>query len=244
MDKNKIEAMTIGGQKLGVIKKKLAAFAQVEFDLATIDQYAETLIKQAGAISSFKTVPGYHWSTCINTNAGIVHGIPKGKIKQGDLVTIDVGLKYHGYHVDTATSFFIGTPSLQDQKFLDAGRQTLKKAISQAKAGKLIVDISRAIQTNIEAKGFNVVRDLTGHGVGKELHQSPAIPCYVDGSAQGRTTISPGMTLAIEVIYTAGDWHLVLAEDGWTLSTKDNLLSAVFEDTVLIEAKNTTILTA
>lgn len=242
-DSARITAMRMGGKKLAAIKNHLAELAQTQSSLTELDHEAERLIKKTGGQPSFKTVPNYHWCTCININDGIVHGIPKGTIKQGDLVTIDIGLLYKGYHTDTATSFVVGTPSSQQNKFLSTGRAVLAQAINQAIPGNKIIDISRTIQTGIESAGYNVIRELTGHGVGEELHQPPSIPCFVSNSPDRRVKLKPGMTIAIEVMYAMGDWPLVLAEDEWTLSTRDGQPSAVFEETVLVTKTEPEILT-
>lgn len=244
--KSQLEAQRHGGKLLSQVKQKLVKAAHPGISFKEIDDLAEKLLLATGGEPSFKRVPGYYWSTCINVNDGIVHGIPDPavKLKEGDLVTIDTGLYYKGYHTDTSTSFVLGEPTKEQKRFLHAGRTTLDKAIKVATAGAKIWDISEAIQTGIEAEGYNVVRDLTGHGVGKELHEEPAITCYTEGKRDRSPTIYKGQVLAIEVMYTSGDWHLKTDSDGWTIRTVDGSISAVFEETVIITDKAAEVITA
>lgn len=236
--KHQLKAQRQGGKLLAQIKKRLIKAAQPHTTLEEIDQLAEKLLLKTGGQPSFKMVPGYFWSTCINLNQGIVHGIPASslKIHSGDLVTIDVGLYYQGFHTDTSTSFVVGPSNPQLDTFLQTGQATLHQAIAQARPGNSVWDISHTIQQHIEAAGYSVVRDLTGHGVGKQLHQPPAIPCYINRPKSSYPTLTKGQTIAIEVMYTQGNWRLQKDLDGWTLATADNSLSAVFEETVIVNA--------
>lgn len=235
--KHQIKAQIAGGQLLSQVKSQLIDLAKPGISLSYIDNQAEKLLLATGGKPSFKMVSGYHWSTCININDGIVHGIPHEHltIKSGDLVTIDVGLYFQGFHTDTSISFFVGKTTKSNQKFLTTGQLTLEKAISVATPNHTVWDISHVIQTQIENAGYNVVRDLTGHGVGKRLHQEPAIPCYTQGDKLHSPVLYQNQVLAIEVMYTRGDWHLVKSSDDWTLSTQDKSLSAVFEETVIVQ---------
>lgn len=231
------------GRKIADIKAKAVAFSQTHFNLADIDNYVEGLIRSAGGEPAFQLVPGYKWATCISVNSGFVHGIPKGTLRRGDLVTIDTGMFYRGTTTDTAISFVVGEANSDQQHFLDVGRKTLTKTIAKARAGNKIRDLSETIQKNIETAGYSVTRTLTGHGVGKTMHEEPPIPCFVSPDPALRTRIEIGMVLAIEIMYMKGDWPLVLAKDGWTLATRDNSDSAVFEENVLITPKGPEILT-
>lgn len=239
---NQLLSQQAGGKLLSKIKKQLVAYTKVGTKLEDIDQLAEKLILESGGQPSFKTVPGYHWSTCINVNSGLVHGIPKGALKDSDLVTIDVGLFYRGYHTDTSTSFVVGKSSKHLERFLLVGKKTLKKAINKAKPGNHIYDISHTIQKNIEREGFSVVRNLTGHGIGKQLHQEPAIPCFTDKPKAQTPVLIKNQVVAIEVMYCLGGHHTTTSADNWTISTQDGQLSAVFEETVIV-AKNPKIIT-
>lgn len=241
----RIEAMTEGGKKLAAIKQILPAFCQKTRSIKAIDQKVEELIRKSGAKPSFKMVPGYSWSTCINVNDSIVHGIPgNGYLEDGDLVTIDLGLFWRGYHVDSAISFVIGESVKRTQEFLNAGIKVLADTIALAKAGNTVKDLSQCMQKGIESYGYNVVRQLTGHGVGRELHEEPPIPCFVSSEPEMGVVLEEGMTIAIEVMYVEGDWMLVTDSDRWTMRTKDGKISAVVEETVLVTSQNPVALTA
>jgi methionyl aminopeptidase len=231
------------GRKIAEIKAKAVEFAQTHFNLADIDNYVENLIRKAGGEPAFQKVPGYSWATCISVNQVLVHGVPKGKIKPGDIVNIDTGMYYKGTTTDTSTTFVIGPPTPEQVHFLEVGTKTLKKAIEKARAGNRIRDISGTIQKHIEAAGYNVTRNLTGHGVGKTMHEDPPIPCFISNDPNLSTRITVGMVLAVEVMYMKGDWPLVLGDDGWTLSTRDGSDSAVFEEDVLITPTGPEVLT-
>ena len=206
MNNKKIAAMTEGGKLHAQIKAQVREYAQTEFSLEKIDRFAENLILEAGAKPSFKMVPGYSWTTCININDSIVHGIPKGYLKEGDFVTIDMGLYFQGYHLDSAMCFTVGEPTKEQDHFHRVGRKVLKDTIKKAKAGNRVKDLSMTMQQGIEAAGFSVMRELTGHGVGEELHMEPAIPCFVSNAPEMGVKLYDGMTIAIEVMYAAGDW--------------------------------------
>jgi len=231
------------GKKTAEIKAKAVEFAQTHLNMADIDNYIDNLFVAAGGEPAFKKVPGYHWATCISVNDGFVHGIPKGMLHKGDLVTIDMGMFYQGTTSDTAISFVIGEPTAEQQHFLDVGQKTLKKTIEKARAGNRIHDLAETIQKNIEAAGYNVTRNLTGHGVGYTMHEDPPIPCFVSNDPVLRTKIEVGMVLAIEIMYMKGKWPLVQAPDGWTLSTRDGQDSAVFEEDVFITPTGPVVLT-
>ncbi len=238
-----LDTFRINGRLLATIRQHLVDYAQTHYRLEAIEAKANELIRQVGGEPAFKRVPGYHWATCINVNDQIVHAIPKGKLAPGDLVTVDIGMFYHGTTTDCATSFTIGPPSTQQRHFLAVGRQALDHAITQARVNHCVRDISQAIQQTVEAAGFNVVRTLSGHGLGKTMHEDPQIPCYVSSDPVMNTPLKVGMVLAIEVMYMVGNWPLKQAPDGWTLSTADGSLAAVFEDDVIITSKGPEIIT-
>jgi methionyl aminopeptidase len=245
MSPTQLSAMTYSGHQLALIKKFIAKFAQTERSIQKIEQKVTQMIKSSGAKPSFKMVKGYSWSTCINVNDSIVHGIPQnGFLSDGDLVTVDLGLYYQGYHVDSATSFIIGRGTQATRDFLTAGQTVLSQTIKQAVAGHTIKDLSRTMQTGIEKFGYQAVRQLTGHGVGRQLHEYPPIPCYVTTGPEMSVPLKVSMTIAIEVMYTAGDWQLTTDRDGWTMRTKDGSLAAVVEETVAITDRGPIALTA
>lgn len=240
-----IEIMCEGGQKLALVKKELAKMivpGAIPFD---IDKRAEELILMSGGEPSFKKVRDYKWATCINTNEGVVHGVP-GKIpfKEGDIVKVDIGIFYKGFHNDSAFTIPVGHISSKNQDFLDAGKEALRKSIAKAVIGNRISDISREIEDVLEGRGYTPVRDLTGHGVGRQLHEEPLIPCYWSGD-RGKSPIIPeGATLAIEVIYTQGGPELEITQDGWTIVTRDGKIASLFEETIAVTAKGPQILSA
>lgn len=245
MNNPQITAMRQGGQHLGSIKKALVAFTKVGMSFAHIEAEAQRLIKGAGATPSFSTVPGYDWATCIMKNDELCHGIPNAakKVAAGDIITIDVGLIWDGYHLDTTTSFVAGQSTPDLDQFLEIGRRSLAKAISKARLGNSIYDLSFAMQKVVEEHGFDCVYQLTGHGVGKELHMDPEVPC-IAYKPMKKVAVAQGQTLAIEIMYAQGDAELKLDPDGWTYRTKDRSLSAMFEETVLITDGEPEILTA
>jgi methionyl aminopeptidase len=242
---HEIEIMAEGGAKLARVKNALKEKVAVGITAFDIEKLANELIKKEGAEASFKKVPGYSWATCISVNAGLVHGIPKpGMIfKKGDLVSIDVGIYYKGFHTDTSITVGIDLDP-QTQKFLDTGREALKKSIAQVKVGKHIWDISGAMEEVIEGGGYSAIRSLVGHGVGRELHEEPQIPCFVPGDIQESPKIVPGMVLAVEVMYALGSNKTEVLEDGWTIAMADGKISALFEETVAVTDKGPRVLTA
>lgn len=239
-----VEIMKEGGRKLSLIKHKVVKAVKVGVSAYEIDKLADSLIAKSGGEPSFKKVPGYYWATCVNVNAGIVHGIPKKEIvfKKGDIVSIDLGIFYKGFHTDTSVSLEIGkTPA--NKKFLDAGKEALKAAIAQARKGNRIYDISKAIETVIKKYSFSPVTSLVGHGVGKSLHEEPQIPCFTYTSPDKTPEIEEGMCLAIEVMYTLGSPELIYEQDGWTISTHDGKISGLFEETVAVVGHGPVVLT-
>jgi methionyl aminopeptidase len=189
-------------------------------------------------------VEGYHWATCVNVNDGVVHGIPAKNLVffDKDIVSVDVGIFYKGFHTDTSFSKLIGEDS-EKVKFLATGRRALKSAISKAKNGKRLGDISRAMETVLREGGCNPIEALVGHGIGRDLHEDPMIPCY-SGYPGENMMLKTGTVLAIEVMYTTGSGNVKTDEDGWTIRTKDGKISALFEETVALAHDGSIILTA
>lgn len=242
---NKIAAMTTGGAMLGRVRAALYEYAQVGVSPSEIEAHARKLIKAEGAELSFTKVPGYSWATCINLNDGVVHGIPTSTnpLKNGDLLTVDVGVYYKGYHTDAAFTKVVGTASPSQIRFLKAGMEGLKKAISAVKPGNYIGDISAAMDTTVKKYGYSCTKELTGHGVGRELHEEPMISNVIVGPREKTPRIEVGSTLAIEIIYVEGKPSLVMGVDNWTISTKDGKMAAVHEETVVVTDDGCSILT-
>lgn len=242
---NKTSAMTTGGAMLGRVRAALYEYAQVGVSPSEIEAHARKLIKAEGAELSFTKVPGYSWATCINLNDGVVHGIPTSTspLKNADLVTVDVGVYYKGYHTDAAFTKVVGHASDAQKRFLQAGLDGLKNAISVVKPGNRIWDISEQMDNTIREYGYSCTRELTGHGVGRELHEEPMISNVVVGKREKSPIIEIGQTLAIEIIYVEGSPTLVMEEDNWTISTKDGKMAAVHEETVVVTNDGCNILT-
>lgn len=237
--------MIVSGEKLARVKNRLKEAVKIGTSADEIEKLAVELIKKEGAKSNFMMVPEYDWATCVNVNEGVVHGIPKKEVvfQKGDIVSVDVGLVYDEFHSDT--SFTVGLEVNEETgKFLDAGRETLNKAIEKAKPGNRIFDISKAIEDNLRGKGYSPVKALVGHGIGRELHEEPQIPCYVSGRYEDSPKIPDGACFAIEIMYSPGSGEIVLTDDGWTIAMRDGKISALFEETVIAAEDCTKVLTA
>ncbi len=206
-----------------------------------VDEIAKREVIKLGGDLSYKTVPGYKYATCITVNEQVVHGIPTDrKFESGDMVSVDLAVMYKGWHTDCAWSVLVGKDSRKD-KFLKTGEEALWLGIAQAVGSNRVGDISAAIQTKVEGAGYAVVRSLVGHGVGRRLHEDPEIPGF--GEAGRGPVLKSGMSLAIEVIYTAGSPDVVLEEDGWTFSSSDKSWGGLFEMTVIVGKKEAEVLT-
>ncbi|MCX6791703.1 MAG: type I methionyl aminopeptidase [Candidatus Gottesmanbacteria bacterium] len=239
-----IATMREGGKKLGIILEDLLAFSTPGAVLTDIEKRANELIEKSGATASFKTVPGYKWATCLNVNEVVVHGIPTSyALRDGDVLTIDIGLLYKGFHTDTAGTKIIGS-SKKNEEFLKVGQLALERGIEAARIGNRIGDISKIVQETIEGAGYSIVKSLVGHGIGRELHEEPQIPNYLRGAIENTLPFQEGMTIAIEPIYAAGQGDIVYENtDGWTLATRDRSLTSVFEHTLAVTANGPLILT-
>ena len=200
---------------------------------AEIDRAVHEAICKAGAQPTFLGYGGFPGSACISINEEVIHGIPgKRKIKEGDIVKVDVGACIEGYTGDSARTFPVGTVSGETQRLIEVTRQSFYEGIKYARVGYRVSDISHAIQEYVEKQGFSVVRDFVGHGVGARLHEDPEVPNY--GKPGHGPRLLPGMTLAIEPMVNAGSWEVEVLADGWTVKTKDRKLSAHYEHSVLI----------
>ncbi|CAN5299501.1 type I methionyl aminopeptidase [soil metagenome] len=239
-----MQIMLEGGHKLGRVKKALQKAVKPGVTGWDIELLARKLIKEEGAEGSFDKVPNYKWMTCINVNDGVVHGIPKKAtiFKEGDIVSVDVGIFYKGFHTDTAVSTYLGKD--QDKiDFLAAGRKSVWDGIKEVKRGKTIGDISAAIEKRLIANNLMPVWALTGHGVGRDLHEEPSIACYVSDDPISKLVIGTGMCLAVEVMFTTGKGELKQDPDGWTLRTKDGKIAGLWEETVAVTANGPIVLT-
>jgi methionyl aminopeptidase len=209
-----------------------------------LDKVVERVIRGEGCTPSFKGYRGFPASACISLNEEIVHGIPGSrKLREGDLVKIDVGAIYEGYHADSAWTFYVGNvPSPPIAALMRATEESLWAGIAQARAGNRIGDISHAVQQAAEGAGFSVVREYVGHGVGAQLHEDLQVPNY--GSPGRGVVLEAGMTIALEPMVNAGDWRTEVLSDDWTVVTADRKLSAHYEHTIAIADGEAEVLTA
>lgn len=208
-----------------------------------LDRLAEDYIRSEGAVPNFKNYNGYPATACISINNEVIHGIPSKsrKIVAGDIVSVDLGAMFEGYHGDNAATFACGDITLEAKRLMDATRESLYEGINAARAGGRIGDISSAVQQYVEARGFSVVRQFVGHGIGTKLHEAPEVPNF--GTAGRGVRLLPGMTLAIEPMVNIGKPDVRVLSDGWTVLTSDGSLSAHFEHTIVITPDGPQIMT-
>jgi methionyl aminopeptidase len=238
-----IELMREAGRIVALTLAVLAEKAKEGVSTAQLEEWAEEVIRKNKAIPSFKGYRGYPAAICVSVNEEVVHGIPSPKriLKEGDVVSIDVGAIYRGYHGDAAITIGIGRITEEAEKLIEVTKGALEAAISVAKAGNRLGDISWAIQSYAEKHGFNVVREYTGHGIGRYMHEEPQVPNV--GTPGKGVLLKPGMTLALEPMVVAGSWEVEVLPDGWTVVTKDKSLAAHFEHTIAITDGDAEILT-
>lgn len=199
-----------------------------------LDIWAEEFARKKGAVPAFKGYRGFPGSLCVSINDEVVHGIPSDRVilKEGDIVSIDFGVKFKGFYGDSAVTLPVGAISPKKQELIDITRQSLELAIDQARVGNRINDLSRAVQQHVEGSGFSVVRQFVGHGIGSQLHEPPEIPNYERKERTPR--LLAGMTLAIEPMVNVGTYNVEVQKDGWTVLTADRKPSAHFEHTVVV----------
>jgi len=237
-----IEIMKEGGMRLAKIMEKLEKQIRPGITTEELNEKAENLILKFGGKPNFKGYEGFPAAVCTSINEQVVHCLPsKRRLKEGDIISIDIGMKYKGFHTDMARTFSIGKISFETQRLIKATKKALKIGIKQAKIAVQFGDISNAIQRYVENQGFNVVRELFGHGIGRLLHEEPKIPNF--GEKHSGAEIKEGMVFCLEPIVTSGNWRLEKTEDGFGFKTKDNSLSCHFEDMIAITKKGPIILT-
>lgn len=229
-----IELMCEAGKILARVHEELEHALKPGMSTLDVDRLGEKIIRGCGCIPSFKNYNGYPASICVSVNDEVVHGIPNKHhyLKEGDIVSLDAGVIYKGYHSDAARTHGIGQISPEAQKLIDVTRQSFFEGIKFAKAGNHLNDISSAIQAYAESFGYGVVRDLVGHGIGSHLHEDPEVPNF--SQKRRGILLRPGMTLAIEPMINEGSWDVVWMDDDWTVVTRDGSLSAHYENTILI----------
>ncbi len=208
-----------------------------------IETFAEDIIKRRGGVPAFKGYRGYPASLCASVNSEVVHGIPKKKgiLKEGDIISIDLGVIYKGFIGDAAKTFPVGEIDEEAKKLLQVTEESLYKGIDMAKPEKRVSDISHAIQTHVESNGFSVVRAFVGHGIGRDLHEEPQVPNF--GAPHKGPRLKSGTVLAIEPMVNEGSFNVKILKDGWTATTVDGARSAHFEHTVAVRDGEPQILT-
>ncbi len=238
-----LEAMREGGRITAACLKMLAENVRIGVTTKELDWIAEDFIRSRGATPEFKGYQGFPASICASPNAMIVHGIPGSyRLRAGDIISLDVGVRYEGFVTDSATTVAVGGVSEDAEGLLETTRQCLAAATEQVQVGKRLGDIGYAIQALAESRGYGVVRDLVSHGVGRKMHEDPQIPNY--GRPGTGPRLLPGMTFAIEPMITLGDYNIRLSEwDGWSIYTADGSLAAHFEHTVAVTENGPWILT-
>jgi methionyl aminopeptidase len=236
--------MRVSGKIVATVLKEVFTFIEPGMSTADVDQYAEKRIREMGAKPSFKGYHGFPASICISINNEVVHGIPNRKkiIRQGDVVKVDTGAYYHGYHGDSCITVAVGQVSQKAQKLIEVAQEALDRGIAQVKPGNSLQDIAGAIEDYVKPHGYHIVEDYTGHGVGQNLHEEPPVFNYRTREIP-KVKLKPGMTLAIEPIINMGSKHTRTLRDRWTVVTMDRSLSAQFEHTVLVTKDGYEILT-
>lgn len=240
--RKEIELMRVAGRLTGETLELMAEHIKPGITTGELDRIAENFIRKNHAVPSFKNYNGFPKSLCISVNNQVIHGIPgKRVLHEGDIVSIDVGACYQGYHGDAARTFAVGTISEEAEKLIYVTQNCFFQGLEFCQVGNRISDISHAVQITAEGAGYGVVRDYIGHGVGAALHESPEIPNF--GRPGRGARLVAGMTLAIEPMINEGDYRVKVLPDGWTVETLDGCLSAHYENTVLITSSEPEILT-
>ncbi len=241
--KTEIEYMKVAGRVTGETLKLLEALVKPGISTLELDRAAEKYIRDNECVPSFKGYGGFPGSVCISINDEVIHGIPSKRIlKEGDIVSFDVGACFKGYHGDAARTVGIGEISEEAQKLIDVTRESFFEGVKFAKEGYRVSDISAEVQRVAEKNGFSVLREYCGHGIGHQLHEDPEIPNYFDPRHRG-VRLRPGMCLAIEPMVNQGNREIYVGDDDWTVYTADGKLSAHYENTVLVTNGEPYILT-
>ena len=238
-----LDLMRQAGHIVALAHQEVAKHIKPGVSTQQLDEIIERVIRSNDAVPSFLHYNGFPANSCISVNEVVVHGIPSSKkiLRNGDIVSVDIGAVYKGYHGDGAWTYPCGSLTSEAQRLLEGTEGSLFAGLAQAKAGARLTDISHAVQTFAEARGFSVVRDFVGHGIGSSMHEDPQIPNF--GLPGKGITLRPGMTIAVEPMINAGRKEVKVLADGWTTVTHDGSLSAHFEHTILITETGYEILT-
>lgn len=232
-----LNRMRKSGALLYDVLCRLKEAVKPDISTAALDVYAEQLIRKHKAIPSFLNYEGYPATLCVSINDEVVHGIPSEDVvlKDGDVVSIDCGLILDGWQADSAFTIGVGSISPENRQLIDVTEESFFKGIRQAIDGNHLGDIGHAIQAYAESYGYGVIRDLTGHGIGRNMHEDPSVPNY--GKPGHGVKLRPGMTLAIEPMIAMGDYHVSQLEDGWTIVTDDGSVCSHYEHTIAVNEK-------
>jgi len=246
--KNEIELMKKAGEIVGIVLNKLEEIVKPGITTMELDSIVEKMIRDYGAIPSFKGFKGYPGaidfpgSICASLNDEIVHGFPSLKeLKDGDIISIDVGAQLNGFHGDAARTFPVGNVSDEAKRLIAVTKQSFFEGIKHAVVGNRIIDISAGVQDYVEKNGFSVVREFVGHGIGREMHESPEVPNYRTRNRGPR--LEEGMTIAVEPMVNVGDYNIKMLSNKWTVVTQDGSLSAHYENSIAITGQDPFILT-
>lgn len=237
-----ITQMRGAGRVVAAVLEEVGKKVRPGITTAELDDIAVSEVKERGAEASFKGYRGFPASICTSVNEEVVHGIPGSRVlREGEIISLDFGALMNGFHGDAAVTVGVGKISTEAQKIIDATRGALQAGIAAARIGARLGDVSAAIQSYAEARGFSVVREYVGHGIGRELHEDPQVPNF--GVTGEGPVLQKGMTMALEPMLNAGGWRTSVAEDKWTVVTADGRLSAHFEHTIVIDENGPGILT-
>ncbi len=241
--KSEIDKMRIAGKITGDALRLIEKHIRPGVSTLELDKIAYDFIKKQGATPSFLNYNGFPGSICASPNSWVVHGIPSKNIvlKEGDIISIDMGACKDGYHGDAARTFAVGRISDEAQRLIDVTKRSFFEGIKYATHGNKIGDVASAIQEYVEKHGYSVVRDLVGHGIGRNLHEDPSVPNF--GRAGKGVKLAAGMTIAVEPMVNEGEYDVVVLDDDWTVETEDGSLSAHYENTILITRGECEILT-
>ncbi|MFA5470749.1 MAG: type I methionyl aminopeptidase [Acholeplasmataceae bacterium] len=242
--KREIELMREAGRILDQTRKMLEAYIKPGVTTHYLDQLAENYIKSLGAVPSFKGYHGFPGSICASVNEVVVHGIPSTTkvLKEGDIITLDFGVNYKGYHADSATTYPVGKVDEEIEKLLKVTEESLYVGLEQAKPGNRVSDISHAIEAYVKPHGYGIVEEFTGHGIGRELHEEPYVPNF--GQPHQGPLLKPGMTFCVEPMINLGTKRVKVLKDNWTTVTIDRKPSAHFEHMIVITETGYDILTS
>jgi methionyl aminopeptidase len=241
--REEIEKIRVSAQLVARTLRELGRAVKPGVTTAELDRLAERFIRDHGARPAFKGYRGFPASICPSVNEEVVHGIPGPReLREGDVIGIDVGVEMNGYYGDAAQTFPVGPVSDESRKLMDVTLESLMQGIAQVRPGNRVGDVSNAVQRCVESHGFSVVRALVGHGIGREMHEEPAVPNF--GPPGRGPRLMTGLVLAIEPMVNAGGYEVTTRSDGWTVATKDGSKSAHFEHTVAVGSDGPEILSA